>query len=1108
MKLLTLVSSLVVVTTTLTLAAAADREATLAVVNPAVRSPLAEVISLRGVWQFATDPKGRGREEGWMQPKAAWPGLRTIEVPSCWEAQGVGKQGMGTTWDCHWDCLPRELRHVYRGSAWYRRTVAIPANWNGKRAWLKIGGVRAQGWFWVNGQPVGHVDNYCGAYKYDVTDLVSPGKEATVVALVRNDVPSRKGGISATNCFGGLYRDVELEATPATWIDNVWVQGDVDARKAVVHVAIRSAGQMEKKELSVGVNVTVNVTTAQGTPAGKASRQIRIRLNEKGTADLEMHMPLDEFRPWSPEVPNLYIAEATIARAGDQNHPIHGWRERFGVRKREVRGTDIYLNNKKHFVRGFGDDYIYPITFCSPASREEHRRHLELAKEFGFNYVRHHTHCESPEFYEAADEVGIMIQPELPYYGKHPTEAFTFDPMRDLTELMTHYRRYVSLSTYCMGNEGHLGSPLDHELYAMLKKNDPERLVIHEDGGINTAQNSDYGSGRCGFDWAPYPQEADPRPWINHEFLNLAVSRDARSAPKYTGSYLPPASMESYQHRLAAAGLSRKWGDACLDAGQQLQRIYQKRGLEWARLNPRCNGYIFWTIVSVDGFGDQGLLNQFWEPRASKPDFFRQFNSPTAILCKMTPSDQILTAGDELKMEWWISHFGEKALKGMRLHWGLFTEVRVLQNHRWHPDLILGGGPSAPWSAETGDVKRIDHFDSGTVGNVERPLRAWLTADVLPLKLHNSWDMWLFPKNSARRVESLCASPSVHKILSARYPGLALLNGSGNSDAKTLLTTALDTTARQWLKEGKNVLLLTLAGPAPGVKLGWWGMTGQTGTAIARHPAFGDFPHDGYMDELWFRIVDGTVPAGPPAIRSVEPLMVCDGSLGYLIHVFQAKVGTGKLLASGLNLLSDKPEAAYLLDQFIKYVQSDKFQPAGTLDLHQAEADWELWLALAKSINGWAETTKTFQRVPYQSYWGQRPLVVARQTGKEKLLVWQTRPVPADLDKAKNYTFRWFGALGWYTPKQPPGKFTLALGDRPLVDFDVVDKTATWTSADGSIKLTYTLRGRTGPDSSGIMELTLPARLLTPGKPAELRVIPAQSGSMRWFGVYEWPQEK
>ena len=76
------------------------------------------------------------------------------------------------------------------------------------------------------------------------------------------------------------------------------------------------------------------------------------------------------------------------------------------------------------------------------------------------------------------------MQPELPYYGDYPTEAFSFDPIRDLRELITHYRRYVSLATYCMGNEGLLGRPLGSEIYKLIKQVDPDRLVLHQDGGI------------------------------------------------------------------------------------------------------------------------------------------------------------------------------------------------------------------------------------------------------------------------------------------------------------------------------------------------------------------------------------------------------------------------------------------------------------------------------------------------------------------------------------------------------------------------------------------------------------------------------------------------
>ena len=89
---------------------------------------------------------------------------------------------------------------------------------------------------WLEGYKTGK-DWFGDGYKYDITDLVAPGQPATVVALVRNDVPSRNGQTSWCHRWGGLYRDVELEATPSTWIDNAWVEGDFDRREAAVHVS-------------------------------------------------------------------------------------------------------------------------------------------------------------------------------------------------------------------------------------------------------------------------------------------------------------------------------------------------------------------------------------------------------------------------------------------------------------------------------------------------------------------------------------------------------------------------------------------------------------------------------------------------------------------------------------------------------------------------------------------------------------------------------------------------------------------------------------------------------------------------------------------------------
>ena len=215
--------------------------------------------------------------------------------------------------------------------------------------------------------------------------------------------------------FGGFYRDIELEATPSTRVDDVWVRSDIDRQTALVNVSVRSAGPGGRDALAL----KIGIMTVDGVPAGTLTKNIT--LDGNGNADVVCEVPLTEFRLWTPETPNLYLADVTLV-SGEA--PLHGWTERFGIKKLEVRGEQFYLNGNPYLLRGFGDDYVYPMTLISPPDTEEHRKHLALAHTAGFNYVRHHTHCEIPEFFEAADETGILIQPELPYYHDITTEGF------------------------------------------------------------------------------------------------------------------------------------------------------------------------------------------------------------------------------------------------------------------------------------------------------------------------------------------------------------------------------------------------------------------------------------------------------------------------------------------------------------------------------------------------------------------------------------------------------------------------------------------------------------------------------------------------------------
>ncbi|MCP4674283.1 MAG: hypothetical protein GY854_01950, partial [Deltaproteobacteria bacterium] len=203
------------------------------------------------------------------------------------------------------------------------------------------------------------------------------------VVKVRNDVTSGKGLYAYTHRFGGLYRRVELEATSSPSIDYAYVRPDFDKSLARVCVTLRKTGSRKREAATLAVKIV--------DPAGKvvAEREKKISLTAVAT-DVVEDIPVPNPRHWTPETPHLYTAQMVLSAGGKD---IDDWNERFGIRKIEVRQAHFYLNNYRYFFRGYGDNCLYPITLSPPASRDEYRKNLKMARAFGFNYSRFHTHC-------------------------------------------------------------------------------------------------------------------------------------------------------------------------------------------------------------------------------------------------------------------------------------------------------------------------------------------------------------------------------------------------------------------------------------------------------------------------------------------------------------------------------------------------------------------------------------------------------------------------------------------------------------------------------------------------------------------------------------------
>ena len=105
------------------------------------------------------------------------------------------------------------------------------------------------------------------------------------------------------------------------------------------------------------------------------------------------------------------------------------------------------------------------------------------------------------------------------------------------------------------------------------------------------------------------------------------------------------------------------------------------------------------------------------------------------------------------------------------------------------------------------------------------------------------------------------------------------------------------------------------------------------------HPALSEFPTEYHSNWQWWDamshsnaiVLDDFTPDLKPIVRIVDDWF--ENRRTALL--FEVKLGKGKLLVSGIDLHSDlaqRPEARQLLYSLKKYMSSDQFNPAITME--------------------------------------------------------------------------------------------------------------------------------------------------------------------------------
>ena len=177
---------------------------------------------------------------------------------------------------------------------------------------------------------------------------------------------------------------------------------------------------------------------------------------------------------WSPSSANLYDIVVTVQ--GDTVYSYTGFRT---ISKGVVNGIERpLLNGEFLFLFGTLDQGFWPDGIYVPPNREAMVYDLQTLKRLKFNMVRKHIKVENALFYQACDEMGLMVIQDMPSLRPLQTETLsnctvvTILPndaqqaefQRELELLIIQQRPFPSIITWVSSIRGTLRSRIRSRL--------------------------------------------------------------------------------------------------------------------------------------------------------------------------------------------------------------------------------------------------------------------------------------------------------------------------------------------------------------------------------------------------------------------------------------------------------------------------------------------------------------------------------------------------------------------------------------------------------------------------------------------------------------------
>lgn len=307
-----------------------------------------------------------------------------------------------------------EISHLtdtykFEGYAWFQKEIKIPSDYTHKTIFLFLERTRVTT-IWVDGKQIATQNSLSTPHLYNLSAYLSPGKHTLTIRVDNTNYPTKGGHLTSSDTqsnWNGITGAMELRIYENTYLNNIQVYPQIQDKSIFVKGEIigQPIGSLRLSAKSFNGTYT-HVTPPKSYTILKNTFTIQYSLG-------------DDALLWDEYNPNLYELTTELSI---EDYTVDTHLSTFGLREFKAIGDKFTINDRRTFLRGKHDGLIFPLTGFAPTSVDEWLKILNTAKSYGINHYRFHTCCPPEAAFEAADRLGIYMEPEIPFWGTITTE--------------------------------------------------------------------------------------------------------------------------------------------------------------------------------------------------------------------------------------------------------------------------------------------------------------------------------------------------------------------------------------------------------------------------------------------------------------------------------------------------------------------------------------------------------------------------------------------------------------------------------------------------------------------------------------------------------------